>query len=301
VYISPLAGVVGSLGISHHQYADDTQIYIAATKEDLSSRIGLLEQCTNRVHSWLLQNGLQLNPLKSEAIHFTTSRGRQRADDVTSVTVSDATIKTATTVKSLGVTLDSHLTFDQHVTSVCKSCHFHVRALRHVRASLPYDVAKTVACSIVGSRLDYCNSLFVGMSTSNFAKLQLVQNSLARAVLKRTRFASATSALVELHWLPVEYRVNFKLSTLTFNVLNTGRPEYLRELLNDYKPARTLRSSSKELLSVDRTRTVMSTRSFQHSAATTWNSLPLEIRNCQTLATFKRRLKTYLFNLAYST
>ena len=128
-----------------------------------------------------------------------------------------------------------------------------------------------------------------------------MQNSLARSVLKRTRFASATSALVELHWLPVEYRVNFKLSTLTFNLLNTGRPEYLRELLNDYKPARTLRSSSKELLSVDRTRTVMSTRSFQHSAATTWNSLPLEIRNCQTLATFKRRLKTYLFNLAYST
>ncbi len=93
MYISLLAGVVRSLGISHHQYADDTQIYIAATKEDLSSRIGLLEQCTNRVHSWLLQNGLQLNPLKSEAIHFTTSRGRQRADDVTSVTVSDATIK----------------------------------------------------------------------------------------------------------------------------------------------------------------------------------------------------------------
>jgi hypothetical protein len=301
VYISPLASVVRSLGVRHHQYADDTQIYIAATKEDLSSRIGLLEQCTNRVHSWLLQNGLQLNPLKSEAIQFTASRGRQQGDDVTSVTVSDTSIQTAMTVKSLGVTFDNHLTFDQHVTSVCKSCYFHIRALRHVRNSLPDEVAKTVACSVVGTRLDYCNSLFVGMSASNFAKLQRVQNSLARTVLKRTRVASATSALIELHWLPVEYRVTFKLSTLTFSVLNTGRPEYLRELLNVYKPARTLRSSSKDLLSVDRTRTVISTRSFHHSAATTWNSLPLEIRNCQTLLTFKRRLKTYLFNLAFTT
>jgi len=184
VYISPLAGVVRSLGVRHHQYADDTQIYIAATKEDLSSRVGLLEQCTNRVHSWLLQNGLQLNPLKFEAIQFTASRGRQQVDDVASVTVADTSIQTAMTVKSLGVTFDNHLTFDQHITSVCKSCYFHIRALRHVRNSLPDDVAKTVACSVVSTRLDYCNSLFVGMSASNFAKLQRVQNSLTRAVLK---------------------------------------------------------------------------------------------------------------------
>ena len=71
------------------------------------------------------------------------------------------------------------LTFDQQVANVCKACYFHIRALRHVRQSLPDDVAKIVACSIVDSRLDYCNSLFVGMSDRNFKKLQRVQNTLA--------------------------------------------------------------------------------------------------------------------------
>ena len=85
-----------------------------------------------------------------------------------SLQVSDAIIQSSATIKSLGVTLDRHLTFDQHVANVCKACYFHIRALRHVCQSLPDDVARIVACSIVGSRLDYCNSLFVSMTDCNF-------------------------------------------------------------------------------------------------------------------------------------
>ena len=80
--------------------------------------------------------------------------------------VSGVQIKSAPCVKSLGVVLDSGLTFDQHVANVCKASYFHIRALRHVRESLPDDVAKTVACSIVGTRIDYCNALLVGMTDS---------------------------------------------------------------------------------------------------------------------------------------
>jgi hypothetical protein len=85
------------------------------------------------------------------------------------------------TVRSLGVTLNKKLTFDQHVTDICRSCYYHIRAFRHVRELLPDEIARTVACSLVSSRLDYCNSLFVGMTKSNFCKLQRVQNTLARA------------------------------------------------------------------------------------------------------------------------
>ena len=75
LYIAPLSTVINSFGVSHHQYADDTQIYIAVSKADVSHKVGLLQDCTVGVHSWLQMNGLQLNPIKSETIQFTATRG----------------------------------------------------------------------------------------------------------------------------------------------------------------------------------------------------------------------------------
>jgi hypothetical protein len=299
MYIAPLSCVIRSFGITHHQYADDAQIYIAVCRAELSNKVIELENCIASVHSWLQQNGLQLNPSKSEVTQFTTCRGKDRVDDVASLRISDAAVKPSDTVKSLGVTLDRKLTFDHHVTAVCKASYFHIRALRHVRASLPDDVARTVACSVVGSRLDYCNSLYAGMTKENFTKLQRVQNSLARVLLRRGKSDHTAAALTELHWLPVEHRVTYKLALLAFRIKTTNQPAYLRELLVDYVPPRTLRSSSKHLLVETKTVSVLGSRGFRHSAATAWNNLPDNIRDPNlSLDSFKRKLKTHLFNLA---
>ena len=301
LYIAPLSRVIQSFGLDHHQYADDTQIYIATRKTELSTRISQLESCLTSIHTWLQQNGLQLNPNKSELIQFSACRGRDRVDDVTAVQVSNATIRPSPYIKSLGVTLDSKLTFDLHVSTVCKACYFHIRALRHVRESLPDNVARTVACSIVTSRLDYCNALLAGVTKSNLARLQRVQNTLARAVLRRGKYEHITPALKELHWLPVEHRITYKLATLAFKIKSSGQPVYLRELLTNYVPARALRSSSQNLLCEHKTKLVIASRGFQHSAAATWNNLPDNIRCTVLFDSFKTKLKTYLFNSAFTT
>jgi hypothetical protein len=91
------------------------------------------------------------------------------------------------------------------------------------------DVARTVACSIVGSRLDYCNSLLAGTSKSNLVKLQRIQNTLARVTLLKGKFDHITPALKELHWLPIEDRITFKLATLTYNIKTSGQPAYINQ------------------------------------------------------------------------
>jgi len=135
LYIAPLSSaVIGSFGVRHHQYVDDTQMYIAVSKDDLNVNIDTLEKCTSAVHQWLLHNGLQLNPSKSEAILFTTGRGRQSVDDAPSLQVS--VIEPSATIKSLVVTLDRIL----HSTSMWPTYvkpALHIRSLRHVRQSLP--------------------------------------------------------------------------------------------------------------------------------------------------------------------
>jgi hypothetical protein len=114
LYIAPLSDVIGSFGVHHHQYADDTQIYIAVSTADVLIKVGQLENCMAGVHAWLQANGLQLNPNKSEVIQFTAARGRDRVDDVAAIRVSNAVVSQASAIRSLGVILDKKLTFDQH-------------------------------------------------------------------------------------------------------------------------------------------------------------------------------------------
>ena len=96
------------------------------------------------------------------------------------------------------------------------------------------------------------------MSESNFKKLQRVQNTLARVVLRRGKYEHITPALVELQWFPIKQSVTFKIATTIFKIRYLHQPTYLLDLLNHYTPTRSLRSSSQLLLQNNPTRTVLS-------------------------------------------
>ena len=234
LYISPLAKILSNHGISHQQFADDTQLFIAISPTRAASKISQGELCLTDLHAWFCCNGLALNADKSDCI-------------------------------ILGVTLDSHLTFEAHVKSLTKTCYFHIRALRHIRSSIDLETAKSVANAIVSSRLDYANSLLYGISGSNMLKLQRVQNSLARVILATTH-TRTDNALHVLHWLPIHHRISFKIASLTYKILNSKEPSYLADLLSPYVPARTLRSSNSDFLVEPMAHTVFGSRAFRSAA-----------------------------------
>ena len=151
---------------------------------------------------------------------------------------------------------------------------------------------------MIDSHLDYCNALLSGISKSNFTKLQRVQNTLARVVLRRRIVQHITAALKELHWLPVQYRVTFKTAVLVHSMKNTGQHAYLRQLLQDYKPVRSLRPSTKNLICETAAGNVLASRGFRHSAVYVWNNLPDNIREAETCDILKRKLKTHLCEFA---
>ena len=242
----------------------------------------------------LLQNGLCLNPEKSEAIVVGTRFQLQKVNCV-SVKVADCDIPLRTTIKNLGVIIDNKLSLDQHVDAICRSAQFHIRALRHIRGSLSTDVAKCVAASIVGSRLDYCNGLLHGATAKNIHKLQLVQNTAARVVNLSRRRDHIKPVLESLHWLPVNERITLKLATTVFKVLSCSEPTYLRELLTVYSPTRCLRSSHKHLLTVPACRTTIASRAFSVTAPVLWNSIDVDLKQSDSVAVFKRNIKTRLF------
>src|SRR5688572_33131752 len=116
--------------------------------------------------AWFCFNGLAINPNKSEAILFGSCQRLRSFPPLSSVDLAGTAVPLSDTVKTLGVTLDSKLTFPPHITSLCKSCFYHIRAIRHIRSALTKNMSQTIACSLVGlsSRLDYANSLFVGVT-----------------------------------------------------------------------------------------------------------------------------------------
>jgi hypothetical protein len=168
--------------------------------------------------------------------------------------VAGCVVPLADAVKLLGVTTDRCLTFDEHVQNVYKAA-YHIRALRHIRSSLSTDMVKTVASALVNSRLDYANSVLYNTSLGNMSKLQQVQNSLARVVTYTKRAEHIHPVLRQLHWLPVNYSINYKMATLVYKVRPTGSPAYLLSSVSDYAPTRNRRSSSQYLLNVPAIRT----------------------------------------------
>ena len=144
----------------------------------------------------------------------------------------DNDISPSDSVRNLGVIFDSDFSFLKHISNICKSCFYHIRDLRRIRRYLPLSNAKTISNSLITSRLDYSNSLINNIAKQDLSKWQRVQNCLARVVLRAPRFSPSLPLLKQLHWLPVNYRIKFKLSTLTYRALAIHQPPYLASLLH---------------------------------------------------------------------
>ena len=116
------------------------------------------------------------------------------------MTIADVDLPVAEQMKVLGVVLNWRLTFEKHVTAVAKSCNYHAQAVRHIRHLLTPDLVQTLACSLILSRIHYCNALLHGTLAATIHKLQRVQNNAAHIVLQAFKERStATPAYLYRH------------------------------------------------------------------------------------------------------
>ena len=100
------------------------------------------------------------------------------------------------------------ISYQIKINSLSKSCHFHIRDIRRIRHLLPLSAATALANSLVSSKLDYCNSLYNGISQANLNKIQRIQNTLARVVTNTSKFEHVNPILKKLHWLPIKQRID---------------------------------------------------------------------------------------------
>ena len=169
---------------------------------------------------------LKLNPEKTEFIVFGSKAQRQKISSHFHVSILGSFLHPVDSVRNLGVWFDADFSFSEHIKRTCKACFLQMRDLRRIRKYLIPEVAVRAANALVSSRLDYCNSLFRGLSGFNQYKLQSIQNTLARIVTNHRKYAHVTPILQKLHWLPVKYRCIFKTATLVYKFLHSGSPSF---------------------------------------------------------------------------
>lgn len=300
IYMLPLGLIFKRHKVGYHFYADDTQIYLPLNPG--TDSINTLIHCLSDVKTWLSQNFLSLNENKTEILvlnpshHFPMSR-----DNIPSLLGPLAPYSKSHT-KNLGVTFDSSFKLDSQINSVVKASFYQLKVLAKLKPFLsPHDLEK-VTHAFISSRLDYCNSLYVGVGQAQISRLQLIQNAAARLLTGTRKRDHISPVLASLHWLPVPYRIHFKLLLTVYKCLNGLAPPYLTELIHPYVPHRSLRSADQQLLFVPRSSLVLrADRAFSVAAPKLWNSLPLHIRLETSLPAFKSGLKTHLFTLAFMT
>ena len=158
-----------------------------------------------------------------------------------------------------------------------------------------------IVISLVISQLDYANAILNNLPSATIYPLQRIQNQAAKLILNRKRLDSSTQALMELHWLPVKWRIVFKILWLAFKCVNGQAPKYLKEMfILNSQTAYRLRSSNQVTYRIPSTTCVtLGDRAFAVDAPKRWNKLPKEFKECKLFSNFKRKLKTYLFSEAY--
>ena len=261
-------------------YADDTQVYIKLSQSDTHKSISSLSDCLTDISLWMKSSKLKLNSDKTEFIIIGTKQQRHNLSNHFPVKLLDNDITPSDSVRNLGVIFDSDFSFHKHVSNICKSCFYHVRDLRRIRRHIPLSTAKTISNALISSRLDCCNSLLNNIAKQDLSKLQCVQNCLARVVLR----APSLPLLKQLHWLQVNYRIQFKLSTLTYRALAIHQPHYLASLLHFSNIPRQLISSTSQQLSIPRTKLNLGKRDLSVAAPIIWNELPTTLKSCESLA-----------------
>ena len=151
-----------------------------------------------------------------------------------SVNVGDSQIVPTVKVRNLGIIFDQSLTFDDHISAICQSVHFHIRSIGKVRKILFFDACATLIHALISSRLDYCNSILYNLPNTKIGRLQRVQNQAACILARSSRkehISDITPVLIQLQWLTVKEVIRYKILILTHKAFYANASPYLCSLV----------------------------------------------------------------------
>ena len=296
LYVHDLVDIAKSHGFKANLYADDSSIYVGFNPlMETTNTMLSLQNCISDIQCWMNKNFLKINIDKTQVIFF----GRYQELNLYSVEIKLG-IKSfkseESTVKSLGVILDSKLSMNAMVSYITKTCYNNLKKLQSIRFYIPEHTKIMLIKSLIISRIDYCSILLVNVAKTVISRLQRIINAAVRFVYKLRRSQSVREYVKRAHILPMESRIKYKCCITVFKIIHGLSAEYLTDMINPNIINRTNLRSGTDTLILRKPGTV---KCIEHGMIENWNSLPKQIRHLRTIDIFEKELKTYFFQLAY--
>ena len=308
LYTKGLEDIALKYGFHIHLYADDSQVYFSFNprSSDNEGQLLKLKLCFMEIKQWMSMNFLKMNDSKTEIIelHGAKPIGPLR----TSFWLSDdceCEVEPALSAKNLGFYFDSKLNLDVQISKVVQKCYINLRNIGRIGSKLSRSLKIQLVHSMILSILDMGNASYGGLTATQLNSLQKVQNSAVRfifGIYGKNRRQHIGPYLKELHFLPVYYRIQYKISMLVHKSLNNLAPKYVADMIQPRtESCYGARKNDDPFLLIPPSapRYVKTAGAFSHSAPNTWNRLPYGIRCIGDLSKFKTALKTHYFRQAF--
>ena len=289
IYINDLSNITDFA--TTRMYADDTNMtFTACSVEGLRHE---MNADIEKLIQWLCANKLTLNILKTE---YMLIGSRQRIATVTEsldLSINGISLKKVNCSKCLGVELDEFLSWDSHITSVCKKVSSGIGVIKKIKPFIPSRSLINIYQSIVEPYFDYCSIVWNGISEGLAEKLQKLQNRAARIITGSHYMAPTKDMLEKLGWSNLKERRNKQKALMMFKIINGMTPVYLKDMFskNIGTSCYNLRTS-REDIALPRARTDYYRNSFAFTGAKIWNSLPNDLKCERSLESFKNKLKS---------
>jgi exonuclease III len=302
-YIAPVSEIAKNNNIEDEKYADDHQLILAFRpkhQQDQWAALSQMEKCIKEIRNFLQDNKLCNNSEKTEFLLIGTP-SQLKQIQIDNISIDNTKITTVDKARNLGVIFDKFMTMENQVNKACRNTYFNIRNISKIRRYLTKEDSKTVVNALVTPHLDYGNGLLMGIKKNLLNKMQIAQNSAVRLIQKVPRHEHITKYRKQLHWLPIQARIEFKILSMTWKALNKQAPGYLSNLLSLNTASMNLRSKSRMMLEIPEAYGTnnFADRAFNRSAPHLWNKLPDKVRKAETISSFKKSLKTHLFNKYY--
>ena len=160
-----------------------------------------------------------MNDNKTEFIYFGGPRQLEKCI-INQINVNEEQIPRSHLTRYLETYPNSALNFKQNIKIKCKAAMLSLLKIKATRKYLTTEACGKAVIALVMTHLDYANSILAGLPKASIHQLQRVQNMAARIVLQRSKYKSSSKCLEELHWLPIQYRINFTVVTLVFECIH---------------------------------------------------------------------------------
>ena len=284
VYVNDMSQILTH--VNHCLYADDTVLYISG--KEIREMVELLQEDLGTYSNWCSKNFLTLNVKKTKYVIFGTSQ-RTKSINNCELYLNGAKLFREPYYKYLGITLDSHLSYKQHIDQCAKIVSHKIYLLTKIRRFVSEDTATFIFKSMIAPILDYGDIIFMGSTSNNLMKLQRLQNRALRVCLNVHHYIP-TILLHQQTGVPnLITRRSCNLKKYMFKQKNN---QALIKI-----PVRNTRLNDAIIFKTDRPVIEKYKCNPLYKGAVLWNSMTVEIRNCEGYSNFKKYLKTWAYDV----